>query len=177
MVVNTSILARSRPFMEVTGGSIPLSFRGGEDAWSGWIPKTRAGPVSPAVTLRRRTGRTRPPSAAFPAGMKILRMRMPRRTFSGPGTPEAPVWRSIPPSSLPDLAEGESIPVKNRGVGRKESSSFPLSRRAKREEGRKSTTLQTEREKAHSSPASMPGFPVPNRDEDCPVCGHFRKNF
>ena len=40
-----------------------------------------------------------------------------------------------PASSSPDLSEGESIPVKNRGVGRKESPSFALSRRANREEG------------------------------------------
>ncbi|MCL4461331.1 MAG: transposase [Nitrospirae bacterium] len=58
-----------------------------------------------------------------------------QRTFSGRGTPVEPVRRGNPASSSPDRSDDESIPVKNRGVGRKESPSFPLSRRAKREEG------------------------------------------
>ncbi|WP_218961613.1 RNA-guided endonuclease InsQ/TnpB family protein, partial [Leptospirillum ferriphilum] len=60
------------------------------------------------------------------------------KNISGRGTPVAPVRRGNPASSSPYRSVGESIPVNSLGVGRKESPSFPLSRRAKREEGRKS---------------------------------------
>ena len=44
-----------------------------------------------------------------------MRTRMPRTIFSGRGTPVAPVWRSLPPSSSPDRSGGESIPVFSPG--------------------------------------------------------------
>jgi len=62
-------------------------------------------------------------------------MSMPQRIFSGLGKPAAPVRRRKPPNRQPDRSGRRFLPVSRRGVGRKESPSFPLSRRAKREGG------------------------------------------
>ena len=77
-------------------------WNGMEAAWSGSIPGTPPGPVSPADTCRRRAGRISPRSGASPAIIATMRTRTPRKIYSGRGTPAAPVRGIRPPNRRPD---------------------------------------------------------------------------